>query len=251
MRYFAKDAHNYRGPGTTLGQPVDPDIDVGQSVADRKPVQIRNWWAWNLGDLEGIEPDEHDGDEHEVKYLEPLFLDLEEDDENPVKMPTVVHCIGANFKSYAQEAQAELSIEPTTISKSPKAIGYHPDRIIVPKDFHNDVDYEAHLAIILCRSCRNVSEQDAMKYVAGFTSATNVVNRKHPLKSFKSSCQLGPFIVNKLSIEDRSEVQIEGKLNGKLVQKGKLGEMAFSVPQIIASLSRKSRLQPGTIILTG
>lgn len=249
VRYYGKDAHDYRGAGQKLGQPVDPNIDVGQAVAEKKPVKVQSWWAWNLGDLEGIEVEKDEAPD-QIAYLEPLFMeDLDCGEE--VMMPQVVHCVGVNFRSFADEAGVEVPEQPQAVSKPDKAVGYHPDRIIVPKAFQKDIDCEAHLAVIIAKSCKNVSPDDALKYVVGITCATNAVSRKDPLQSFKGSCQLGPVIVNRLSIKDWNEVEIQGKLNGKIVQKAKLGEMAFSIPEIISSLSQRTRLKPGTIILTG
>lgn len=70
-------------------------------------------------------------------------------------------------------------------------------------------------------------------------------------KGFDASCPIGPVLVHRDAIQDWSRVQIEGKLNGKVVQKSDLSDLIFSIPKIISFLSQGTTLRPGTIILTG
>ncbi|EST06756.2 Fumarylacetoacetase, C-terminal [Kalmanozyma brasiliensis GHG001] len=215
---------------------------------------MKDYWTWDLAELDWCDEDPDKDDEGlAISELLPIFLE-ELMCGQPVFMPDRVYCVGVNYRSFAAAAGLEIPEKPTAILRPTTAIDYHGEDIIVPEDFATeDVDYEAHLAVVIRHDCKNVSPEDAMDQVFGILAATHVVLRSSPGESFDGCCTLGPVIVNAnaLQDEDWGNIQIEGELNGEIVQRGFVRDMAFSIPQLISTLSRRSTLKAGTIILTG
>jgi 2-keto-4-pentenoate hydratase/2-oxohepta-3-ene-1,7-dioic acid hydratase in catechol pathway len=122
------------------------------------------------------------------------------------------------------------------------------------------VDYECELAVVIGRAARNVNEADALDYVLGYTCANDVSARDWQLKldrqwargkGFDTFCPLGPALVTRGDIPDPGQLAIRTRLNGELVQNSHTSDLIFSVPELIAYLSRGMTLVPGTVILTG
>ena len=123
------------------------------------------------------------------------------------------------------------------------------------------VDYEAELAIVLSRECRNVTRANALDFVLGYTCANDVSARDwqrdwgggqwNHAKSFDTFCPLGPVLVTKDEIPQPNALRIRSILNGVTMQDSNTGDMIFDVPTIIEFLSADKTLPAGTLILTG
>lgn len=157
VRFLARGSPNQE-TYYKIGEPVDPDIDVGLAVAEGKDVLVNVYSGWNILD----EPGEPTGEQRTILYLLPFF-----DDEQLEK--TIVRCIGLNYKSHAEEVGMEIPTVPTVFLKPDRALGAAGDAIIVPKCVVDDnaADYEAEVAVIIDGWCRNVSEEKAMDYCLG------------------------------------------------------------------------------------
>jgi 2-keto-4-pentenoate hydratase/2-oxohepta-3-ene-1,7-dioic acid hydratase in catechol pathway len=134
--------------------------------------------------------------------------------------------------------------------------------ILLPRHLHSDqVDYECELAVVIGRDCKNVSVEDALDYVLGYTCANDVSARDWQKnhgggqwvkgKSFDTFCPLGPILVTADRIPNPQILPIRTILNGQIRQESFTGDMIFSVAEIIAFLSGSTTLQAGTVILTG
>ncbi|SPO31491.1 related to 2-keto-4-pentenoate hydratase/2-oxohepta-3-ene-1,7-dioic acid hydratase (catechol pathway) [Ustilago trichophora] len=258
VRFVPTDYNPYDQFEAYLGEPVDPDIDVGQAVADGREVLVNIVQAWDL--MGEIGP--FTGEQRAIDHLLPLFMeDPDFPPEVPLKVPGTIRCIGLNYVSHAKEVGLEIPTVPTVFLKPETALMYHEDDIVIPKSFVDDdaADYEAEVAIILAKDCKNVSEDEAMDYVLGITAANDVSSRKAQFaqsqwcysKGFDSSCPIGPTLVHRDAIKDWSKVSIQGKLNGKVVQESDLSDLIFSIPKIVSFLSQGTTLKAATIILTG
>jgi 2-keto-4-pentenoate hydratase/2-oxohepta-3-ene-1,7-dioic acid hydratase in catechol pathway len=127
----------------------------------------------------------------------------------------------------------------------------------------HQVDYEAELAVVIGRRCKNVGVDEALAAVLGYTCANDVSARdwqKRPElgggqwcrgKSFDTFAPLGPVLVSPAELPDPNALAISTELNGERVQDGHTSDMIFSVAEIIAFLSGSTTLLPGTVILTG
>mmetsp|Transcript_140210 Transcript_140210/g.349476 ORF Transcript_140210/g.349476 Transcript_140210/m.349476 type:complete len:227 (-) Transcript_140210:195-875(-) len=175
--------------------------------------------------------------------------------------PTAIYCIGLNYKQHAKESNMKEPTLPVVFTKPPSSVIGPGEAIVIPAVCSDEVDYEAELAVIIGKPCKNVSEAEALDYVQGYTVANDVSARNWQLKlgggqwcrgkSFDTFCPLGPRLVPASDIPDPNDLEISCSVNGQVLQKSNTKDMIFSVRQIIAFLSQGTTLQPGTVILTG
>ncbi len=176
----------------------------------------------------------------------------------PVQKPNIVIALGRNYAAHAKEGGAEPPKYPMLFHKTAGSLIGHGQNIIIPP-ITEKTDYEAELAIIIGRTCKNISEVDALDYVAGYTIANDVSARDLQRRTSQFSAgkmvdtfgPLGPALVTKDEIADVGNLQIKSRLNGQLMQEGNTKDMIFSVPFIISYISQIATLRPGDVILTG
>ena len=173
--------------------------------------------------------------------------------------PTNILAIGLNYRRHAEESNMPVPERPILFIKPTSTVIGPEEAIVLPVD-SNEVDYEAELAIVIGRAARDVSEADALDYVLGYTCANDVSARDWQLrldrqwargKSFDTFCPLGPAIVTTDEIPNPDALAIQMRVSGETLQSSQTSDLIFSVPEIIAYLSRGMTLLPGTIILTG
>lgn len=182
------------------------------------------------------------------------------------KPPQDIICLGINYQEHKNEVDR---YEPDTFStKQPYAI-YFSKRVnettacgeIIPSysNIVDSLDYEAELAVIIGKDAKNISEEDAEKYIFGYTilndiSARNIQKRHTQWyfgKSFDGFAPLGPYITTADEMPLPLNVSIKSYVNGELRQDSNTGFMHFTIPQIISELSQGMTLKAGTIISTG
>jgi 2,4-didehydro-3-deoxy-L-rhamnonate hydrolase len=136
--------------------------------------------------------------------------------------------------------------------------------LIVPADSHQ-ADWELELAVVIGRPCYRVSQADALDYVAGYTIANDISARDRlsrrdiPAmgldfvagKGAPGFCPLGPLIVPAAYVPDPQTLEIQLKLNGRVMQQESTADMIFPVRRLIEFLSTYTRLLPGDILSTG
>lgn len=176
--------------------------------------------------------------------------------------PEVIYCIGLNYRRHAEEGNAPIPEWPVVFMKSKAAVQHPGGPIELPRHLRSDeVDYECELAIVIGRRCKNVSRENALDYVLGYTCANDVSardwqrarggNQWSRAKTFDTFCPLGPCLVTKDEIPDPGALTIRTVLNGEVMQDWHTSDMIFDVPTLIAFLSGSTTLLPGTVILTG
>ncbi|HAV13401.1 MAG TPA: 5-carboxymethyl-2-hydroxymuconate isomerase [Opitutae bacterium] len=177
-------------------------------------------------------------------------------------VPTAIFCIGLNYKDHAEETGSPLPEHPVVFMKNPASVCHPSDLILLPRHLHSDqVDFEAELAVVIGKRCKNVSVDHALDYVLGYTCANDVSARDWQKfhgggqwvkgKSFDTFCPLGPILVTADRIPNPQILPIRGILNSDIRQESWTGDMIFSVAEIISFLSGSTTLLPGTVILTG
>ncbi|KAL4810598.1 hypothetical protein BDV18DRAFT_155210 [Aspergillus unguis] len=181
----------------------------------------------------------------------------------PISMEEVpiIRCMGLNYRDHALEANMPIPDVPVLFVKPRTALsGPHPAKINIPKIAQDGTsDYEAELTIILSKTGKDISEEDAMDYVLGYTSSNDVSARAQQFKnsqwSFSKgldySCPIGPVLVSPSAIGDPHQLTIKAIHNGNTVQDSNTREMIFNIPQTIAFLSQGTTLEKGTLIMTG
>ena len=176
--------------------------------------------------------------------------------------PTNILCIGLNYAKHAEEGGKELPENPVLFIKLTSALQNPDDPIVLPRKLTSDkVDYEAELAVVIGKTCHNVSRENALDYVLGYSCANDVSARDWQRnggggqwcrgKTFATFCPLGPVLVTPDEIPDPNTLGIKSVLNGETMQDWNTDDMIFDVPTLIEFLSGSTILTPGTVILTG
>ncbi len=176
--------------------------------------------------------------------------------------PAAVLCIGLNYRKHAEEGGAKIPEQPVLFMKMPTTVQNPGDPILLPRHLASaQVDYECELAVVIGKSCKNVSRSRALEYVLGYTCANDVSARDWQIqwggsqwcrgKTFDTFCPLGPCLVTTDEIPNPNELGIKTVLNGQTMQDWNTNDMIFDVPALIEFLSGSTMLAAGTVILTG
>jgi len=176
--------------------------------------------------------------------------------------PANLLCIGLNYRRHAEESKAAIPEYPIVFMKATTAVQNPGDPIVLPRHLRSDeVDYECELAVVIGKRCKNVSRENALDYVLGYTCANDVSARDWQIKrggsqwcrgkTFDTFAPLGPCLVWKDEIPDPGVLKIRTILNGQVMQDSPCNDFIFDVPSVIAFLSGSTTLLPGTVILTG
>ena len=171
--------------------------------------------------------------------------------------PSDIVAIGVNYKSHASETGHDVPERPIVFLKASSSVLSPEEPIVLPHLLPGEVDYEAELAVIIGRTCKNVSEEKALDYVLGYTCGNDVSARDAQLKldkqwargkSCDTFCPLGPWIVRGIEPDN---LKIESRLNGEVMQSSNTSQMVFNVRQLISFISHNKTLRPGDVIMTG
>jgi len=177
-------------------------------------------------------------------------------------VPTGILCIGLNYRLHAAESGARIPEFPVLFMKTLGTVQNPGDPIVLPTHLKsNEVDYECELAVVIGKAAKNVSKENALDYVLGYTCANDVSARDWQRtfggsqwcrgKTFDTFCPLGPVLVTTDEITNPNQLGIKTILNGETMQDLNTNDMIFDVPTLIAFLSGSTTLLPGTVILTG
>jgi len=176
-------------------------------------------------------------------------------------VPTSILCIGLNYRFHAEETGAKIPEHPVLFMKAVNALNHPGDAIVIPKVAPNEVDYECELAVVIKQSAKNVSPEEALSFVLGYTCANDVSARRWQKhgggnqwcrgKSFDTFCPLGPCLVTGDEIPNPNDLKIKTVINERTMQDWTTADMIFDVPTLISFLSQSTTLLPGTVILTG
>ena len=177
-------------------------------------------------------------------------------------VPTSIFCIGLNYQRHAAETGATVSEYPVLFTKGINTVQNPGGPIQIPTHLRsNEVDYECELAVVIGKPCKNVSRNNALDYVLGYTCANDVSARDWQIKrgggqwcrgkTFDTFSPLGPCLVTTDEIEDPNNLAIRTTLNGQTMQDSNTNDMIFKVSVLIEFLSGSNTLLPGTVILTG
>jgi 2-keto-4-pentenoate hydratase/2-oxohepta-3-ene-1,7-dioic acid hydratase in catechol pathway len=176
--------------------------------------------------------------------------------------PAAILCTGLNYRKHAEETGSPLPKHPVLFMKTPSAVQNPGDPIEIPRRLASGkVDYEAELAIVIGKHAKNVSRENAMDYVLGYTCANDVSARDWQKefggsqwcrgKTFDTFAPLGPVILTPDEIPNPGELAIRTILNGTVMQDSNTSDLIFDIPTLIEFYSGSTTLHPGTVILTG
>ena len=173
----------------------------------------------------------------------------------PVIPRSKVVCIGKNYADHAAEMDSEVPSEPIIFIK-PNTSVIGPNELIIWPRMSERIDFEAELAIVIGRICKEVPASKAKDVIYGYTLANDVTARDlqkkdgqwSRAKGFDTFCPLGPWIETEFV---PGEQKITATLDGEIKQSSMLSEMIFKVPQIVEFVTNVMTLLPGDVILTG
>lgn len=163
--------------------------------------------------------------------------------------------IGLNYSDHAAELGMALPVEPVIFMKPASALIPAGAGIIYPAGVSR-LDYEAELAVVIKKKAKDVSPENAGKYILGYTCLNDVTARDIQkkdgqwtrAKSFDTFCPVGPWVETSFDPEDKSVVC---RLNGRTVQSSSFFNLIFSVNRIVSFVSSVMTLLPGDIVSTG
>ncbi len=176
--------------------------------------------------------------------------------------PGKIVCIGLNYRAHAAEANEKLPWVPILFNKYNNALAPHNCTIkLPPKEVSYKFDYETELLIVIGKTARNVSEADALNYVAGYCTSQDFSARDLQLetpsvqwmvgKTLDSFGPIGPYFVSADVVGDPNNLTIETHVNGEKRQSSNTSFMIFNPQKLIAYISKMWTLEPGDIIWSG
>jgi 2-keto-4-pentenoate hydratase/2-oxohepta-3-ene-1,7-dioic acid hydratase in catechol pathway len=173
-----------------------------------------------------------------------------------MERPGKIVCVGRNYAAHARELGNEVPERPLLFLKPPSAVIGDGAAIVLPPESER-VEHEAEIAVIIGRRARHVSEAEALAVVAGYAALNDVTARDLQrsdgqwtrAKGFDTFCPLGPMAA--AAAVDWRELEVVCRVNGGERQRGRTAAMAFSIPMLVAYISRIMTLEPGDVVATG
>jgi len=174
----------------------------------------------------------------------------------PPCVPQKIICVGLNYaKHVAESTLSQIPDEPVLFFKPPSALIGHHENIVLP-GWVDRVDYEGELAAVIGKKLKYASIEQAEAGIFGYTCLNDVTARNIQKKDnqwtrgkgFDTFCPVGPYIITGI---DASSLDIQTKLNGKVVQQSNTKLMIRKTAEVISFISRVMTLYPGDIISTG
>ena len=197
----------------------------------------------------------------------------------PILYPGTIFCAGANYRDHVAEMSKamnlpaepdphEAGLKPWHFIKASAGCVRGTGELIPLPSYSKKVDWEAEIAVIIGRECRNVSTEQAMGFVAGLSIVNDLSARDHlkrpgvaadspfrfdwvSQKCFDGALPFGPWICPLDDIEDIQNLGIRLWVNDELMQDSSSSNMIFSAAEQIAHLSTRLTLRPGDVIATG
>ena len=176
--------------------------------------------------------------------------------------PSKIVCIGLNYRAHVQETDMKLPSVPILFNKYNNALAAHNCTIqLPPRDVAYKFDYETEMLIVIGRKARNVSETEALSYVAGYCTAHDFSARDLQLetpsvqwmigKTLDNFGPIGPYFVSADLVGDPNNLKIQTHVNGEERQSSNTSFMIFNPQKLIAYITRMWTLEPGDIIWSG
>ncbi len=193
-------------------------------------------------------------------YLDKYDITNETFEINDIKFeipcePSKIVCIGKNYLDHIKEFDSIQPENPIIFLKPLSSCIAHNETILLPEDSER-VDFEAELAIIIGKKCKNINKEDAKDYIFGYSCLNDVTARDIQksdgqwirAKGYDTFCPIGPYAV---PIENPSYLNIQSELNGKIMQSSNTQNMIFDVYYLVEYISKVMTLLPGDVIATG
>ncbi|MDP9245718.1 MAG: fumarylacetoacetate hydrolase family protein [Chloroflexota bacterium] len=189
-----------------------------------------------------------------------LLAPIAQPPQNPV-------AVGLNYREHVAEAghapvRDDDRGRPMLFTKSRSSIVGPDEAIRIDPTATSQADWEVELTLVIGTGGRDIREADAWDHVFGYTIANDVsardlqfFDKRRPQffqgKSLDTFCPLGPWIVTKDELTKVEDLRITLRIDGVTKQDGRTSQLIFSIPEIIAEVSRSRTIEAGELILTG
>ncbi len=170
--------------------------------------------------------------------------------------PRKIICVHLNYKSRVDEYMTRLPATPTYFHKPITALCGHMAHVVRPMRCEW-LNYEGEIAIVIGRYCRNIAQEDAGQYIAGYAIANDYglhdfrdtdAGSMLRVKGSDTLCPVGPGLVTGWDFHDK---RIRTMVNGEVKQDGNTNEMEWNMHYLVADIARNITLEPGDLLLSG
>jgi 2-keto-4-pentenoate hydratase/2-oxohepta-3-ene-1,7-dioic acid hydratase in catechol pathway len=178
-------------------------------------------------------------------------------------LPVVPHshavwCAALNYPAHVKEGNWEPPSRPPFFLRVAGSLCGHLEPIVQPS-VSDRLDYEGELALVIGRRARHVPVSEAYEVIAGYSCFNDGSVRdwqRHTTqitsgKNFAATGAFGPWLTTRDEVPEIDDAQLTTRLNGKVMQQTKIGEMIFGIPELVNYLSTISELLPGDVVVTG
>ncbi len=173
--------------------------------------------------------------------------------------PSKIVCVGRNYAEHAAELGNEVPGEPLIFFKPPSSLVGPGEDVVLPA-ISKRVDHEGELALVIGRRVRNLSEDEAMNAIFGYTVANDVTARDIQKgdkqwtrgKGFDTFCPVGPWLDTAFDpLADEQGATVRCLVNNEVRQEGSTSLLIFPLAHVLAYITRAMTLEPGDLVLTG
>jgi 2-keto-4-pentenoate hydratase/2-oxohepta-3-ene-1,7-dioic acid hydratase in catechol pathway len=176
-----------------------------------------------------------------------------------VTRPQKIVCVGFNYREHAEETGTPIPKVPPLFNKYNNALNRHGGCIALPTRVAYQFDYETELVIVMGREARNVTEDQALSYVAGYATGNDFSARDLQTattqfmigKTSDGFAPIGPWLVTADLVPDPNSLRLQTHVNGERRQDWNTSDMIFNCAQLISFASGIFPLSPGDVIFTG
>ena len=169
--------------------------------------------------------------------------------------PSKIVCVGRNYVEHARELGNEVPAEPLIFLKPPSSVIGNGEPIVLPPQ-SSQVEHEGEIGVVIGRTLRRVSSEEARNAVASVVAVNDVTARDLQrsdsqwtrAKGFDTFCPMGEPAKAPADLETLTVVT---RVNGVERQRGTAADMVFSIPDVLAYVSHIMTLEPGDLVLTG
>lgn len=175
-----------------------------------------------------------------------------------VTEPSKIICVGLNYRQHADETNSPYPEVPILFNKFSNSLAPHHGEVTVPK-VTDKLDYEVELCMVIGKTTKDVTTEDALQHVFGYCTANDLSARDLQKrtsqwmigKACDGFCPVGPYLVTADEVGDPQNLQLKTYVNGEERQNSNTADMIFSCAEIISFISQHMTLKPGDLILTG
>ena len=175
-----------------------------------------------------------------------------------IPSPNKLICVGLNYKTHVAETKRADSAYPSLFLRFNDSLAADGDVVLRPS-FSERFDWEGELAFVIGKGGRHIPKAQAFEHIAGYACFNDISVRdwqRHthqftPGKNFPGTAPFGPYLVTRDEVPDVTQLTLETRVNGQVMQHASLGDLIFDIPVLVEYISRFTPLSPGDVIATG